>query len=148
MEVEENFKEYEREYAALSTEFKRQVSLEEYCGIKYRCRPRDSQKNNNDMWCKEGKMEIPTFDGAAKSFAKAWVQKLDAYRQLKPMMEMDSIKFSTIYLEGKAHEWWYHGMTTLGHAHITSYVDFSQRLIDKFDQGDPKLHFREITQLK
>jgi hypothetical protein len=53
------------------------------------------------------------------------VQKLDAYLQLNPMMEMDAIKFATLYLEGKAHEWWYHGMTTLGHAHITSYADFT-----------------------
>jgi hypothetical protein len=49
------------------------------------------------------------------------------------MMELDAIKFATLYLEGKAHEWWYHGMTTLGHAHITSYRDFTQRLMDIFD---------------
>jgi hypothetical protein len=103
----------------LSAGFRRQVSLGEYCGIKYRGRPRDFHRGNNDLGCKAGKMEIPTFDGAAKSSAKAWVQKLDAYR-----------------------------MTTLGHAHITSYADFTQRLIDRFDQGDPKLHFRELTQLK
>ena len=64
------------------------------------------------------------------------------------MMEMDSIKFSTLYLEGKAHERWYHGMTTLGHAHITSYAYFTQRLIDRFDEGDPELHFYELTQLR
>jgi hypothetical protein len=45
------------------------------------------------------------------------------------MMEMDAIKFSTLYLEGKDHEWWYHGMTTLGHAHITSYADFVMNII-------------------
>jgi hypothetical protein len=93
-------------------------------------------------------MEIPPFDGATKSSAKAWVQKLDAYLQLNPMMELDAIKFSTLYLEGKAHEWWYHGMTTLGHAHITSYAYFTQRLMDRFDQGDPELHFHELTQLR
>jgi hypothetical protein len=75
------------------------------------------------------------FDGATKSSAKAWVQKLDAYLQLNPMMEMDAIKFSTLYLEGKAHEWWYH-------------ADFTQRLMDRFDQGDPELHFCELTQLR
>jgi hypothetical protein len=64
------------------------------------------------------------------------------------MMELDAIKFATLYLEGKAHEWWYHGMTTLGHEHITSYRDFTQRLMDRFDQDDPKLHFRELTQLR
>jgi len=63
-------------------------------------------------------------------------------------MEMDAIKFYTLYLEGNAHEWFYHRMTTLRHAKITSYVDFTKRLIDRFDQGDPKLHFHELTQLK
>jgi hypothetical protein len=61
------------------------------------------------------------------------VQKLDAYLQLNPMMEMDAINFATLYLKGNAHEWWYHGMTTMGHAHITPYADFTQRLVDKFD---------------
>lgn len=93
-------------------------------------------------------MEIPTFDGAAKSSAKAWVQKLDAYLQLNSMMELDAIKFATIYLEVKDHEWWYHGITTLGNAQITSYRDLTQRLMDRFDQDDPKLHFRELTQLR
>jgi hypothetical protein len=41
MEIEDNFEEYEREYATLSAGFRRQVSLGEYCGIKYRGRPRD-----------------------------------------------------------------------------------------------------------
>jgi hypothetical protein len=47
--------------------------------------------------------------------AQAWVQKLDTYLQLNPMREMEAIKFSTMYLDGKAHDWWYHGLTTLGH---------------------------------
>jgi hypothetical protein len=64
------------------------------------------------------------------------------------MREMDAIKFATIYLEGKAHDWWYHGLTTLDHTQITAYTEFTQRLIDRFDQGDPKLHLRELTQLK
>jgi hypothetical protein len=39
-------------------------------------------------------------------------------------------------------------MTTLGHEHVTSYIDFNQRLIDKFDREDPKLHFKELTQIR
>jgi hypothetical protein len=93
-------------------------------------------------------MEIPYFDGSPKMTAQVWVQKLDTYLQLNPMREMDAIKFATMYLEGKAHDWWYHGLTTLGHNQIVSYTEFTQRLIDRFDQGDPELHFRELTQLR
>jgi hypothetical protein len=80
-------------------------------------------------------MEIPYFDGSPKMTAQAWVQKLDTYLQLNPMREMDAIKFATMYLEGKAHDWWYHGLTTLGHNQIVAYIEFTQRLIDRFDQG-------------
>jgi hypothetical protein len=64
------------------------------------------------------------------------------------MRELEAIKFSTMYLDGKAHDWWYHGLTTLGHIQIVSYTEFTQRLMDRFDQGDLELHFRELTQLK
>ena len=88
------------------------------------------------------------FDGTAKMIAQAWVKNLDTYLQLNPMREMEAIKFATMYLEGKAHDWWYHGITTLGHNQIVSYLEFTQRLMYRFDQGDPELHFRELTQLK
>jgi len=57
-------------------------------------------------------------------------------------------KFSTLHLDGEAHEWWYHGLVTLGHDNITSYLDFTQKLMDQFEKKDPELHFRELAQLK
>ena len=36
----------------------------------------------------------------------------------------------------------------MGHASITSYLEFTQRLIERFDQKDPEIHFRELTQLR
>jgi len=61
---------------------------------------------------------------------------------------MDAIKFTTVYLEGNSHDWWYHGLTTLGHNLIIAYTKFTHRLMDRFDQGDLELHFRKLTQLK
>ena len=72
-----------------------------------------------------GKIEIPYFDGMAKMTAQAWVQKLDTYLQLNPMREMEAIKFATMHLDGKAHDWWYHGLITLGHNQIMAYTDFT-----------------------
>jgi hypothetical protein len=43
-EIEDNFEEYVREYATLSAGFKRQVTLDQYCGIKLKGRPRNSHK--------------------------------------------------------------------------------------------------------
>ena len=61
------------------------------------------------------------------------------------MIETDAIKLATLHLDGEAHEWRYHGLVTLGHNTITSYPNFTQRLIERFDQKDPEVHFREIS---
>ena len=60
------------------------------------------------------------------------------------MIETYAIKLATLHLDGEAHEWWYHGLVTLGHNTITSYPDFTQRLIERFDWKDLEVHFREL----
>jgi hypothetical protein len=93
-------------------------------------------------------MEMPHFDGSSQISTKDWVQKMDAYRHLNPIEEEKAIKFAKLHLSGKVHDWWFHGMTTLGQEHITSYKDFTKRLIDIFHREDPKLYFKELTQVK
>ena len=61
---------------------------------------------------------------------------------------MEAIKIAALHLEGEAHEWWFHGLSTLGHASITSYSDFTRRLVERFDPRDPEAHFVELTKLK
>jgi hypothetical protein len=70
------------------------------------------------------------------------------YYKLNQMTETDAISFVTLHLEGEAHEWWYHGLVTLGHSRITSYREFTYRLMDRFDRKDPEIHFRDLTQLR
>ena len=124
------------------------MPLDQYCQLKFKNKPRSNHKRNYEFEHKARKMEIPYFDGTAKMTAQAWVQKLDTYLQLNPMREMEAIKFATMYLDGKAHDWWYHRLTTLDHNQIVTYTEFTQRLIDGFDQGDHELHFRELTKLR
>jgi hypothetical protein len=64
------------------------------------------------------------------------------------MTEVEEMKYATLHLEGEAHKWWYHGLLTLGHAKITSYVEFNQSLMDMFDKKYPKIHFREFSGLR
>ena len=92
-----------------------------------------------------GRLTIPNFDETCGVSTRIWVQKLDTYFQLNPMTETDAIKLTALHLEGEAHEWRYHGLVTLGHASITSYPDFTQRLMDWFDKKDPEIHFRELA---
>jgi hypothetical protein len=63
------------------------------------------------------------------------------------MTETEAISFMTLHLEGEAQEWWYRGMVTLGHSPITSYRDFIDRLMDRFDMKDPEIHFRDLAHL-
>ena len=63
---------------------------------------------------------LPTFDGTPKFTAKAWVEKLDTYFQRNRVSEIEAIKIVALHLEGEAQEWWFHGLATLGHHHITS----------------------------
>ena len=64
------------------------------------------------------------------------------------MTELEAISFATLHLEGEAHEWWYHGLVTLGHNRITSHTEFTERLMDRFDKRDPEIHFRDLAQLR
>jgi hypothetical protein len=127
----------EREYNAMIAGFRRHVSMsmERYKGV-------------SELGPRARKMELPSFDGSDHIQVTTWVQKMDAYLQLNPMEESEAIKFATLYLMGKAREWWFYGITTLVHGCTTSYQEFTQRLIDRFDKGDPNRHFRELTQLK
>jgi hypothetical protein len=64
------------------------------------------------------------------------------------MTETKAISFATLHLEGETHEWWYHGLVTLGYSLITSYRDIMERLMDRFDRRDPEIHFRDLAQLR
>jgi hypothetical protein len=101
-----------------------------------------------DFIKKVGKLNIPTFDGSSRCSAQAWVQKLDTYFKLNPMTESEAISFANLHLEGEAHKWWYHGLVALGHNHITSYLEFTERLMERFDMRDPQLHFMDLAQLR
>jgi hypothetical protein len=154
----EDIAEYRREYAALGHDFHQDMTLVEYCGLRLRNRPREPQRggpqqqqqqgHNIDFIRKVGKLTIPSFDGSSKCTARAWVQKLDTYYKLNQMTESEAISFATLHLEGEAHEWWYHGLVTLGHSRITSYREFTERLMDRFDRRDPEIHFRDLAQLR
>ena len=106
-------------------------------------------KNHNiDFIKKVGNMNIPTFTASSRCSTQEWVQNIDTYFKLNSMTELEAISFATLHLEGQAHEWWYHGLVTLGHNHITSYLEFTERLIERFDRKYLKLHFKAFTQLR
>lgn len=56
--------------------------------------------------------------------------KVDTYFQLNPILEEEEIMFATLHLEGVAQEWWHYGLVTLSHNQVTSYIEFTKRLIN------------------
>ena len=84
---------------------------------------------NHELKYTMGKINIPSFDGSSHIFASAWLQKLSVYFQLNPMVEEDALKMTIFHLEGKASDWWFHGLRTLGHDQILSYEGFFDALM-------------------
>lgn len=63
------------------------------------------------------------------------------------MMEEDALQFAILHLEGTSHDWRHHGLITQGNQNITSYEEFSQKLIKRFDRKHPQENFKKLTQL-
>ena len=84
-----------------------------------------------------GKLFFPKFDGSYSFSTKAWVEKLEIYFQLKKVLEVEAIKIVALHFEGEAHNWWFHGLYTLGHNNLFAYAEFTRRLVERFDRKDP-----------
>ena len=95
-----------------------------------------------------GRFFLPTFDGSSKCTSKSWVEKLDIYFQLNQVLEMEAMKIVALHLEGEAHDWWFHGLSTLGHANMTAYSNFTRRLVERFDSIYPEAPFMGLEKLK
>ena len=54
---------------------------------------------------------------------------MDIYFQLNQMAEPEAIKVAALHLKGEAHDWWFHGMATVGLSGVTTYAEFTWRLI-------------------
>jgi len=142
-----------REYATINEGIFEKFSYRDLCDLKHKYSLKEGNKGaksrkNFDLISRVGRLTIPPFDWYAKSMASAWVHKLDTYLQLNSMTKVEAIKYATLQLEGEAHKWWYHGIVTLRHTNITSHVEFTQILMDKFDKKDPEIHFKELEKLR
>ena len=62
--------------------------------------------------------------------------------------EVEAIKIATLHFEGEAHNWWFHGLYTLGNNNVTTYAKFTRRLVERFDQKDPEAPFISLAKLK
>ena len=94
------------------------------------------------------KVSLPKFDGSKRTIAQSWVQILDTYISLNPMIENGAIQFVVLHLRGIAQDWWQHGLHNQGHKQIKSYDEFTQKIIKWFDQVDPEWYFKRLTQIK
>ena len=61
---------------------------------------------------------------------------------------MEAIKIAALHLEGEAPDCWFHGLSTLVHANLISYTEFTRRLVERFDRRDPEAPFMGLAKLK
>ena len=61
---------------------------------------------------------------------------------------MEAINIAAFHFEGEAHNWWFHGLSTLGYANVNSYSKFTRRLVERFDKINPEAPFMSLEKLK
>lgn len=137
------------EYQFYGPDFREAIIFKDFCQLNGNNRSRGQSgggyEHGIDLQRMMGRLFLPNFDGSPKSSTRAWVEKLDVYFQLNEMTELDELTISTLHLEREAHDWWFHGLTTMGHAGVTTYKDFTRRVLENFKRRDPKEHFGEMT---
>ena len=141
------------EYESQSHRFKDHLSFQEFFHIKDNRRPRHHNRvggfiQNYDLHHTMGIFFLPNFDGSSKCTTKSWVEKLDIYFQLNKVPKMEAIKIATLHLEGEEHDWWFHGLSTLVHANVNVYLEFTRRFVERFDSRDPEASFMGLVKLK
>ena len=109
---------------------------EHYHAVKHNRRPHGE---DNELKWAAGKLSLTTFDGSSRMTAQAWIHKLDTFLALRPITKVEAIKYATLHLEGVGHDWWYNGIITLQHNQVTSYQDFMDRLVERFNKKDPEV---------
>ena len=102
----------------------RSITFEQYFTMENKFKKKEGNKSlykNKELNCAIGKLPLSTFDGSSQSSTNTWVQKLDVYFQLNPMVEDYALKMDILHLEGDSNEWWFHGLKTLGHDQVKTY---------------------------
>ena len=94
------------------------------------------------------KLTLPSFDSTGEMTAYTWIHKLDTFLALRPVLEIDAIRYATLHLEGSAHDWWSNGMVILQNNQATSYQDFMDRMVENFDEKYQEVFFRNLAQLR
>ena len=69
-----------------------------------------------------GRTFLPTFDGSPESSTKSWLERMDTYFQLHQISE-----------EGKAYAWWLFESSSLRNVNISTYANFTRRIVKRFD---------------
>ena len=94
------------EYLSLKEEYCRMdLTFKEFCDLRYKTKSIGGFRNHNQNYESNnflGRISLPYFDGSSKCTTSSWVQKIDTYFQLNPMVEREAIKMATLHLGGEA----------------------------------------------
>ena len=88
---------WQKEWDKLDEDCKRSVPFDQYFLAANKLKRKEANKylyKNKGLNSAISKVPLPTFDGSSQSSANIWVQKLDVYFQLNPMVEEDALKWS------------------------------------------------------
>ena len=116
---------YLAEYKYQPRAFKETLTLPQFIHLEEERRPCSNRR------IKGNRFLLSTFDGSSTCIEKAWGMNLDSFFLLHPVVEREAVEIAALHLEGEANIWWF---SHLSHARVTTFVDFTQRLIKIFDK--------------
>ena len=116
--------------------------------LNYRIARQKQTDKHSELQQVTNNFALPTFDCSGKMISHAWIHKVDNFLSLKTMIEFKALKYATLHLDGAAHDQWTHDMITLQHNQITTYQEFMDRLIERFDKKNLEVYFWELAQLR
>ena len=69
-----------------------------------RSAPERQQPQRTELQQVANKMTLEHFDGFERVKTRAWIHKLDTYLALRPLSEVDAIRFGVFHLDRAAHD--------------------------------------------
>ena len=119
----ETLSDFLQEYESQTQNFRDHITFQEFCKIKV------ERSRKHDM----GIFLLSTFDGSPTCSARAWVEELHTYLQQHQVSEYEAIKVVVMHFGGKAYAWWIFESFSLRNANISSYTNFTNILVERFD---------------
>ena len=76
------------------------------------------------------------------------MKDLNTHLQQHQVSEHEATRVVALNLEGKAYAWWFYETSSLNHVNISTYANFTRRLVTRFDLKNSETYLVELAKPK